>query len=79
MDPNISIAKLIINSYIKTTSNKVALTFGQILLSRLPSKLNSTDVTVECHPDIFKSKPAWSKRLSIPLTIRLFASKYMRL
>ena len=46
--------KLIFNYY-KTTRNKVALTFDQILMNRLTSKLNPTDAIVECHPDISRS------------------------
>ena len=46
--------KLIFNYY-KTTRNKVALTFDQILMNRLTSKLNLTDAIVECHPDISRS------------------------
>ena len=54
MDLKLPKVKLIFNSY-KTTSNKLAFTFDQIEMNRLTSKLNPTDATDECNPDIFKS------------------------
>ena len=52
MDLKLPKVKLIFNSY-KTTSNKLAFTFDQIEMNRLTSKLNPTDATDDCHPDIF--------------------------
>ena len=52
------------------SSIKLVFTFDQIWMHRLTSKLNPTDATDECHPDIFKSDSLKMPKLLFRFSLR---------
>ena len=75
LEMDLTLVKLFISSntsevVCKTAGNRVALTFDQIQMNRLTSRLTPTDATVECHQDIFKSDSLRIPKLLFWLSLR---------